>query len=59
VATEDNDARDAYFHMDIPIILAKEITGYRYDEVNPEVDNTPFERLTDLLPKAPWWKFWR
>lgn len=59
VATEDNEARDAYFHMDIPIILAKEITGYRYDEINPEVDNTPFERLIDLLPKAPWWKFWR
>ncbi|CAM8669018.1 hypothetical protein MCEMSEM22_03066 [Comamonadaceae bacterium] len=59
VATEDNEARDAYFHMDIPIILAKEITGYRFDEINPDVDNTAFERLTDLLPKAPWWKFWR
>jgi len=45
--------------MDIPLILAKEITGFSHEECNPEIDSTPFEQLTDLLAKRKWWRLWK
>jgi len=59
VEPEDSQNLDGHFHIDIPLILAKEVTGFRYDEINPEIDNTPFEELIDLRVKRSWWKLWK
>jgi hypothetical protein len=59
VESGDSENLQGHFHMDIPLLLAKDISGFRHDECNPDVDSTPFERLTDLAPKRPWWRVWR
>jgi len=59
VSLEDNGDPDIYYHMDIPLILAHEIGGYRHDALDPVLDAEPFEVLRDLRPKTPWWrKLW-
>lgn len=55
----DSQNLAGHFHMDIPLLLAKEITGFLHDECNPEIDSTPFEQLTDLAAKRKWWLPWR
>ncbi len=45
--------------MDIPLILAKDLAGFRHDESNAEFDRTPFDELTDLQAKSSWWKPWK
>lgn len=58
VEPEDSENLEGHFHMDVPLILAKELTGFRHDESNPVLDNTPFDELLDLQPKTRWWKLW-
>lgn len=55
----DSDNLQGHFHMDIPLLLAKRLTGFQHDELNQDIDNTPFEQLTDLVPQRPWWRLWR
>lgn len=55
----DSENLDGHFHMDIPLLLAQDITGFRHDECNPAVDSTPFELLTDLAARRRWWRLWR
>lgn len=55
---DDSDKLDGIFLMDIPLIMAKEVAGYRHDEDDPGFDTTPFQLLTDLRPRKPWWKPW-
>jgi hypothetical protein len=50
---------DGHFHMDIPLILARDLTGFRHDELNPAVDDSPFDELDDLRARGGWWKFWK
>jgi hypothetical protein len=59
VESEDSESLDGHFHMDIPLILAKELTGFLHDEANPEFDDIPFEELKDLRTRSAWWKLWR
>jgi hypothetical protein len=59
VEPEDSENLDGHFHMDIPLILAKELSGFRHDESNADFDNTPYQELTDLKIKASWWKPWK
>lgn len=59
VEPEDGENLDGHFHMDIPLILAKELTGFRHDEANEEFDSTPFEELAELKTKSGWWKPWK
>lgn len=59
VEPEYSDNLDGHFHMDIPLILAKEVAGFRHDESSPELDGVPFEKLTDLQAKTSWWKPWK
>jgi hypothetical protein len=59
VETADSENPDGHFHMDIPLILAKEFAGFRHDECDPEFDDIPFEELTDLKAKSSWWKPWQ
>lgn len=54
-----NENLDGHFHMDIPLMLAKEIAGYCHTECNPEIDGTPFEELDDSMQRRQWWKLWR
>lgn len=58
VEPQDSENLEGHFHMDVPLILAKELTGFRHDEVNPELERTPFEELQDLQTKNRWWKPW-
>ncbi|MDO9198493.1 hypothetical protein [Rhodoferax sp.] len=59
VEPDDSETLDGHFHMDIPLILAKELSGFRHDDSNPEFDGTPFEELADLQAKRSWWKPWK
>lgn len=59
VEPEDSENLDGHFHMDIPLILAKELCGFRHDESNPDFDNTPCEELAELKTKSRWWKPWK
>jgi hypothetical protein len=59
VEPEDSENLDGHFHMDIPLILAKEVAGFRHDESSPEFDGVPFEELADLQTKSSWWKPWK
>ena len=58
VQPEDSDSLEGHFHMDVPLMLAKELTGFRHDELNLALDDTPFEELQDLQTKTRWWKPW-
>lgn len=50
------DVDDCDYIFDVPVLLAKSICGYRYDEDGPWAeDEEPFERL-ELARK--WWRFW-
>lgn len=55
----DSENLDGHFDMDIPLILAKELSGFRHDDSDPEFDSTPFAELTDLQAKSSWWKPWK
>lgn len=59
VEPEDSEDLEGHFHMDIPLILAKELTGFRHDESNLEFDSSPFEELSDLKAKGSWWRPWK
>jgi hypothetical protein len=59
VERHDSERLDGHFHMDIPLILARELTGFRHDELNPAVDESPFDELDDLRARGGWWKFWK
>jgi hypothetical protein len=59
VEPQDSENLEGHFHMDIPLILAKEIAGFRHDESNAEFDRTPFEELSELRTKGSWWKPWK
>lgn len=58
VTPEESDSLEGYFLMDIPLILAKEFSGFHYAETDPAFDALPFRELKDLRarPKAGWWK---
>lgn len=55
----DSENLGGHFHMDIPLLLAKDLTGFLHEEFNPEIDSTPFEQLTDLVAVRRWWQLWR
>jgi hypothetical protein len=59
VEGEDSENFDGHFHMDIPLILAKELSGFRHDDINPAVDDTPFDVLHDEQGVRPWWRLWQ
>lgn len=59
VELEDSENLNGHFHMDIPLILAKEIAGFRHDEANEEFNQTPFEELTEIKTRSAWWKLWK
>ena len=59
VEPEDSENLDGHFHMDVPLILAKELCGFRHDENNADFDKTPFEELAELKTKSGWWKPWK
>jgi hypothetical protein len=58
VTPEDSDDLDGYFLMDIPLMLAKEFSGFHYAETDPAFDAIPFQELKDLQArrKISWWK---
>jgi hypothetical protein len=58
VTPEDSEDPDGYYLMDIPLILAKEFSGFHYGENDPAFDAIPFQELKDLraMTKTGWWK---
>ncbi|HEY6271879.1 MAG TPA: hypothetical protein VIX19_07790, partial [Terriglobales bacterium] len=58
-----SDSIGVDYVADIPMLLAKSIIGFKYDEIKPEIE-ARFRALrqepTGLLAKAtrPRWKFW-
>ena len=59
VESEDSNNLDGYFHMDIPLILAKACCGFRHDETNDAFDATPFEMLDNPEAERKWWQRWK
>ena len=59
VEPEDSSNLNGHFHMDIPLLLAKEISGFRHDEIDEEFEKVPLEELTDTKVKRAWWKPWK
>ena len=59
VESEGSENLDGHFHMDIPLMLAKELCGFRHDEANAEFDNTPFEELGEIKIQGSWRKPWK
>jgi hypothetical protein len=55
----DSENMEGHFHFDIPLILAKDLAGYRHDEVDEVLGVSHFLRLRDTKPRAAWWKLWR
>lgn len=58
VTPEGSDDLEGYFLIDIPLILAKEFSGFHYAEANPAFDAIPFQELKDVRArtKTGWWK---
>ncbi|MBQ5947222.1 hypothetical protein [Massilia sp. ST3] len=60
VEAMDSEHFEGHFHMDIPLILAKEYGGFRHDDDDAMFDAIPFAALKDLRGKTSWWKaLWR
>lgn len=59
-APTDSDDLDGYFLMDIPLMLAREWSGYRHDDADPAFDAIPFQELQALSAgtgtDGGWWK---
>jgi len=58
VEPEGSSNPGGHVHMDIPLLLAQDLTGFRHDDAGPHLGGPVFEQLSDLQPRAPWWKFW-
>lgn len=56
VAPDDSGALEGHTHGDIPLLLAKEITGFIHNASVPEVDAGRFRVLRSTRPPVPWWK---
>jgi hypothetical protein len=52
---EDEEDSDGFL-MDVPLILAKELGGFRHDEFDPAFDAVPFQELKDVRARPGWWK---
>jgi hypothetical protein len=52
---------DVDWYFEIPLALAKQLSGFRHDKINPDLDGS-FEELRHTKGKSvsgkPWWKFW-
>jgi hypothetical protein len=46
--------------FDVPLLLAKQLTGYKHDEISVVLDGVVPHVFEDLQPPAsrPWWKLW-
>lgn len=53
---------DVDWCFEIPLALARQLSGFKHDEINPSLDGS-FEELLDTknkgLSRKPWWKFGR
>jgi hypothetical protein len=53
------EMNDADYIFDIPVELAKDLTGFRHDEDIPGASAEPFELLRPIPAAKKWWQFWR
>ena len=58
VELEDSSIMDGHFHMDIPLLLAKQITGFRHDDDISSIDYDGFETLLQSTAPRRWWQIW-
>lgn len=52
---------DVDHYFEIPLVAARELTGFKHDERRLGVDFTRFERLRETVAgraARPWWRFW-
>jgi hypothetical protein len=45
--------------FDVPLEVAKSLTGFKHDEDFPGGDEEAFERLEPDEPPRKWWQFWK
>jgi hypothetical protein len=53
---EEQKKGDADYIFEIPVVLAREFGGYRYDADFQSADKEPFEVL-EVIKKKKWWSF--
>jgi hypothetical protein len=53
------DDPEADYHFDVPLLMAKKLTGFKYDETDSCMDGK-FQELRAVKPVGakPWWKLW-
>jgi hypothetical protein len=53
------DRDDADYIFDVPVEVAKSLTGFRHDKDIEGAPDKPFERLEKLNREKRWWEFWK
>ena len=54
---QDSENLDGHFHMDIPLVLAKELCGFRHDGSAADLGATVFVELSEKSAKRSWWRW--
>ena len=49
---------EGHCHGDIPMILAKDVTGFLHEDIHPEIEEARFQILRSTRPEVPWWRRW-
>ena len=58
---EGGDKADVDFIFDLPLALAKQVTGFKHDELTPADEELEYTVLADNRSETgdtPWWKLW-
>lgn len=55
---EGGEEADVDFIFDVPLLVAKELTGFKIDETPDCLAASHILAFTDEAPRRPWWKFW-
>jgi len=55
---EGGEDSEVDFIFDVPLLVAKELTGFKLDETPDCLAAPHILAFTDEAPRRPWWKFW-
>ena len=61
---EDQERKEVDFFFEIPLEVAREIVGFKHDNVSPEIDVDAFTLLESLSERrhssrSRWWQIWK
>lgn len=56
---EDAGAREVDFFFEVPLVLAREIVGFKHDENIASLDYDGFEVFKSSIAVRRWWQIWK